>query len=48
MRLENGEPEPWEFEEERYEWVAPADSISDYAEPESGHKASAHGQAGTH
>ena len=48
MRLENGEPEPWEFNEERYEWAAPADSVSDYSDPESGHEASAHGQAGTH
>lgn len=31
MRLENGLPEPWETEESRYEWIAPADSISDLA-----------------
>lgn len=29
MRLENGLPEPWEKEEVRYVWSAPADSISD-------------------
>jgi hypothetical protein len=33
MRLEEGEAEPWEVNEQRYEWVAPADSISDVAEP---------------
>lgn len=29
MRLENGLPEPWEKDESRYEWNAPADSLSD-------------------
>jgi hypothetical protein len=29
MRLENGQPEPWEKEEVRYVWSAPADSVSD-------------------
>lgn len=29
MRLENGLPEPWEVEEERYEWSAPIGSLSD-------------------
>lgn len=29
MRLENGLPEPWESDEHRYEWNAPADSLSD-------------------
>ena len=24
MRLEGGEPEPWEVDEQRYEWIAPA------------------------
>ncbi len=28
MRLENGEPEPWEVKERRYEWAAPTDSPS--------------------
>ena len=50
MRLEEGEPEPWEVEEQRYEWEAPADSISDVEEAYTG--ASEHlvhpGQAGTH
>jgi hypothetical protein len=50
MRLEEGEPEPWEVEEQRYEWQAPADSISDVEELHAG--AREHlvhpGQAGTH
>lgn len=29
MRLEHGQPEPWESDEQRYAWKAPADSISD-------------------
>lgn len=29
MRLERGEPEPWEVEERRYEWAAPENSVSD-------------------
>ncbi len=29
MRLENGLPEPWEKDELRYEWNAPADSLSE-------------------
>ena len=33
MRLERGEPEPWEVKEKRYEWVAPIDTISDRYEP---------------
>jgi hypothetical protein len=49
MRLENGLPEPWETDEERYEWNAPADSISELdkesAPPEHG---STHGHGGTH
>ncbi len=50
IRLEGGEPEPWEVEEKRYEWVAPASSLSDPKEPE----IAAHrehppaGQGGTH
>ncbi len=28
-RLERGEPEPWEVEETRYDWLAPISSISD-------------------
>jgi hypothetical protein len=33
MRLERGDPEPWETEEQRYEWEAPEDSLSDIYEP---------------
>lgn len=29
MRLEHGEPEPWEVEEQRYEWIAPPGCLSD-------------------
>jgi hypothetical protein len=29
MRLEHGEPEPWEMEECRYDWEAPSSSLSD-------------------
>ena len=33
VRLENGEPEPWESDEHRYEWQAPDTSVSDVFEP---------------
>jgi hypothetical protein len=29
MRLEHGEPEPWEVDERRYRWEAPSDAVSD-------------------
>lgn len=49
MRLENGLPEPWETDEVRYEWNAPADSVSELDEqgapPE--HRSS-HGHGGSH
>ena len=49
MRLENGLPEPWEKDEERYEWSAPVDSLSELKEqdapPEHG---SLHGHGGSH
>lgn len=49
MRLENGEPEPWEVEERRYEWKAPADSVSDRYKPVGGQGEQApQGQEGTH
>lgn len=32
-RLERGEPEPWEVEERRYEWIAPAFTVSDEVDP---------------
>ncbi|GAC1346771.1 MAG: hypothetical protein NVS4B9_21760 [Ktedonobacteraceae bacterium] len=51
MRLEGGKPEPWEVEEQRYEWKAPADSLSDTYKPvggPGGHKQQTSGQEGTH
>lgn len=49
MRLEHGLPEPWEKPERRYEWNAPADSLTEPAEqeppPEHG---SLHGHGGSH
>jgi len=48
MRLEGGLPEPWEVDEQRYEWVAPPDSISDVYEQTGASETSHHGQAGTH
>lgn len=50
MRLERGQAEPWEVNERRYEWDAPADSISDKYEfiaGEGEHRATP-GQGGTH
>ncbi len=50
MRLEHGEPEPWEVDERRYEWEASRDSVSDPSENEiashDGHPPA--GQGGTH
>lgn len=40
MRLEDGEPEPWETGEQRYEWNAPADTLS--------HVEEAHGSGASH
>jgi hypothetical protein len=51
MRLEGGRPEPWEVEEQRYEWDGPANSLSDTYEPlggPGGHKQQPSGQEGTH
>jgi hypothetical protein len=48
--LERGEPEPWEVEEQRYEWEAPATSVSGDCEALAGvgeHEA-VPGQGGTH
>ncbi|HET9784219.1 MAG TPA: gluconate 2-dehydrogenase subunit 3 family protein, partial [Terriglobales bacterium] len=33
MRLERGDAEPWEKPERRYEWHAPADSLSGVCTP---------------
>jgi hypothetical protein len=46
MRLEGGEPEPWEVGERRYEWDAPAGSISAIDRPAGGGGEGGHG--GTH
>ncbi len=52
MRLEGGRPEPWEVEEQRYEWAAPRDSLSDVYTPigkqEAGHDTITSGQEGSH
>jgi Gluconate 2-dehydrogenase subunit 3 len=51
MRLEGGKPEPWEVEEQRYEWEAPANSLSGedaLAGGPGGHKQQTSGQPGTH
>lgn len=49
MRLEGGMPEPWEVDEQRYEWSAPANSRSDVYEPEEMRGGMSHpGQGGTH
>ena len=50
MRLEEGEPEPWEKNEQRYEWNAPADTLSDVEEAHgAGAQHQTHpGQGGTH
>ena len=50
MRLEEGKAEPWEVNEQRYEWVAPADTISDTDEAKGTSEAHQkhHAQAGTH
>ncbi len=50
MRLEGGEPEPWEVQEKRYEWGAPPDSISGEFSAVAGdyeHRGQS-GQGGTH
>jgi hypothetical protein len=50
MRLEEGEPEPWEVTEQRYDWNPPVDTISDVQEQHgSGAEHQTHpGQGGTH
>lgn len=49
-RLERGDPEPWEVEEQRYEWLAPEDTVSDDVDDASHHHTEAEQhrhQAGT-
>lgn len=51
MRLEHGKPEPWEVEEQRYEWEAPVNSLSDTYRPvggPGGHAQQTPGQEGSH
>ncbi len=48
MRLENGEPEPWEKDEQRYEWSAPEWALSDRFERAGGPEHEPPGQEGTH
>jgi len=52
MRLENGKPEPWEVDERRYGWQAPATALSDTYEPigaeAPGHHVQTPGQEGSH
>lgn len=50
MRLEEGEPEPWEVNEKRYGWNAPANTLSDKEEShDTGGEHQTHpGQGGTH
>jgi len=50
VRLERGEPEPWEVKECRYAWEAPEASLSAETEPIGGMQASSAtpGQGGTH
>jgi hypothetical protein len=48
MRLEGGEAEPWEVDEQRYDWLAPQDTLSDHPQQSGDEESSHHGQAGTH
>lgn len=48
MRLENGLPEPWEKDEQRYEWNAPVDSLSELDESGPPKHGSLHGHGGSH
>lgn len=49
MRLEHGEPEPWEKPEKRYEWSAPESPISEKYTPVGGQEEHRGGpQGGTH
>jgi hypothetical protein len=43
-RLERGEPEPWEVEEQRYDWHPPANTASSEVDSTSGH----HLESGQH
>jgi hypothetical protein len=47
-RLERGEPEPWEVEESRYAWLAPAMTVSDAVDTTGDDDQAHHGSGGTH
>jgi hypothetical protein len=47
-RLERGEPEPWEVEEKRYEWLPPATAVSGEIDASGDDDQSHHGSGGTH
>ncbi len=48
-RLERGEPEPWEVEEKRYDWLAPVMAVSgEVSAPDEDDSQSHHGSGGTH
>ena len=47
-RLERGEPEPWEVEEQRYEWLEPSTSVSGEVKPPDDDDQTHHGSGGTH
>jgi Gluconate 2-dehydrogenase subunit 3 len=46
MRIENGEAEAWEVNEQRYEWLAPDGTLSDLPQKTGEQEASHHGQEG--
>jgi hypothetical protein len=47
-RLERGEPEPWEVEEQRYGWLPPISSVSGEVDPSGDEDQSHHGSGGSH
>ena len=47
-RLERGEPEPWEVEEKRYDWLAPVATVSSEVDSSEDDQQSHHGSGGTH
>lgn len=48
IRLERGEPEPWEVEEKRYDWTPPTTSVSGEVCISDEHDQSHAGSGGTH
>lgn len=47
-RLERGEPEPWEVEETRYDWLPPVAAVSGEVDGSDTGDQSHHGSGGTH